>query len=53
MKAACNKTEDSFSFHFNEEEIETFSAKSIGGQKLYPIGSGSWIWEEVTEKLAS
>lgn len=36
-------------FFFNDaddEEPEVFFAREHEGQKVYPIGSGSWIWEE-------
>jgi len=37
--------EDKFFFELYEEK-EEYSAEIISGQKLYPIGSGVWIWEE-------
>jgi hypothetical protein len=52
-KAAYDETKDSFSFHFSEDEIETFSAEIIDGRKLYPIGARNWIWEEINQEFAS
>ena len=31
------------------EELERYRAVDSGGQYLYPIGSGSWIWDEMEE----
>ena len=39
---------DEFVFE-NEDDEERFGAVEIEGQKLYPIGAGSWIWEEVDQ----
>jgi hypothetical protein len=46
-KASYDEAGDFFSFEFSEDEIDTFSAEMIEGQKLYPIGAGCWIWEEI------
>jgi len=47
-KAFYNEVEDSFIFNLeNEDESEVYNAVSIEGRKLYPIGTFSWIWEEV------
>jgi hypothetical protein len=37
----------------SEEEIDEFPAETVDGRKLYPVGAGCWIWEEVTEELAA
>jgi hypothetical protein len=44
--ATYNEIEDKFVFGFSDEN-EEYSAISINGKKLYPIGNASWIWEEL------
>lgn len=45
--AYYDEAKDTFVFSFSNEEKEEYSAENLGGEKLYGIGSGSWIWEEV------
>lgn len=41
---------DEFVFSFGpDEDEERFGAVEVEGQKLYPIGRGSWIWEKVED----
>lgn len=50
-RASYDEAEDAFSFEIGEEEIDAFPAESLEGQKLYPVGAGCWIWEEVVEEV--
>lgn len=46
------ENDDAFEFEpLDDEDIEVFSAETINGQKLYPIGAGTWIWSEADEDL--
>ncbi len=45
-KAWYDEAEDVFSFEMGEDEVDSFPAETIEGRKLYPIGTGCWIWEE-------
>lgn len=46
-KAAYNEDEDTFSFEeATDGEVEKFPPVVVDGRKLYPIGAGSWIWED-------
>lgn len=36
---------DCFIFKINNE-IEEYAAEKLGNLKVFPIGNGSWIWEE-------
>lgn len=45
-KADYDKISDSFYFEFQDEK-ESYSALDFDNLKLYPIGSSSWIWEEL------
>lgn len=45
--AFYDEKKDAFVFKSTaDEEIEIYSAEITDGRKLYPIGSGNWIWEE-------
>jgi hypothetical protein len=50
--ASYEEGEDAFSFEMSEDEVDTFPAETVEGQKLYPIGAGCWIWEEAIEEVA-
>lgn len=50
-EAWYEKETDQFVFVF-QEESETFSSVKIENLKLYPVGSGSWIWDEVKTSIA-
>ncbi len=50
---------DSFVFSVNQDfetghsdEFETFPAIQRAGSRFYPIGSGSWTWEEAESVLS-
>ena len=43
--AYYQKEKDSFVFKFNDDP-EEYPTVSFGETNLYPIGNGSWIWEE-------
>ena len=47
--AHYDQANDQFVFsmsHAGAAEDEVYSPIEEGGQKLYPIGTASWIWEE-------
>ena len=44
-KGRYDEPSDSFIFTLDGEE-ESYPAIVEDGKKLYPIGNGSWIWEE-------
>lgn len=47
LKAWYDPDTDAFSFEIEaSNEIDTFKAEEIEGQRLYPIGASCWIWEE-------
>lgn len=50
--AFYNDVDDAFSFEMGDDEMVTFTAEKVEGQKLYPIGAGCWIWEEALEEVA-
>lgn len=45
LDAYYDEEKDSFVFEF-PDETENYKAEEINVRKLYPIGNGSWIWEE-------
>jgi hypothetical protein len=52
-QAEYSAADDAFVFFVNQDfetgqsdESEAFAAFERDGQKFYPVGSGSWIWEE-------
>lgn len=47
LKGMFDKIADQFVFE-NVDENEFYPAIIEDGVKLYPIGNGSWIWEEST-----
>lgn len=49
QKAWFDENDDQFVFEINDD-TEFYQAVESSGQKLYPIGNGSWIWEEVEQK---
>lgn len=53
-RAIYNETEDTFIFYgYDEAEPEEFKGKDfiINGKTLhlYPIGNGSWVWDDIAE----
>jgi hypothetical protein len=51
LAAWYDKEQDSFAFCFEQDRTadrDEFGSKKIEGQKLYPVGSHCWIWEEAT-----
>lgn len=40
-----DEEDDKFTFRFSDEE-EEYQATIMDNRKLYPLGSGVWIWEE-------
>ncbi len=47
-EAFYNEKEDLFIFNIdNEDEPEIYNPIEVRGQKLYPIGTFNWIWEEI------
>jgi hypothetical protein len=46
QKAGYDETSDVFYFQI-QDEYEYFRPIEIEGKKLYPIGTSSWIWEEL------
>jgi hypothetical protein len=48
LNAFYDTEKDAFCFELDAgDHIEEFYSVEIEGKKLYPKGSGSWIWEEV------
>lgn len=45
QNAWFDEAKDEFVFEF-DGDTEYYQATNNNGQKLYPIGNGSWIWEE-------
>lgn len=46
FRAWYDADSDAFSFEIEaSDDIDSFSAQEIEGIKLYPIGTGCWIWE--------
>ena len=50
-RAWYDEGQDAFSFEMGDE-VDTFPSKFIEGQKLYPVGAGCWIWEELETRPA-
>lgn len=49
IKAWYDEDSDQFAFDLNQtgqDDIDAFPPIELEGLKLYPIGSGCWIWEE-------
>ncbi len=44
-RAYFSEENDRFVFEIEDEE-EVYPAVKENDKKLYPIGNGSWIWEE-------
>lgn len=54
VEARYDAEQDAFCFFFESSgESEDFSALTVDGRKLYPIGSGCWIWEDATADLTA
>lgn len=50
LAAGYDRERDEFFFtleHGAEEGSELYGPVSTGGLTVYPIGAGSWIWDEV------
>lgn len=47
-KATYEPDSDRFIFCIQDEE-DVFEPIEVGDLKLYPIGNGIWIWDEVTD----
>ncbi|MGC2237991.1 MAG: hypothetical protein WA584_17660 [Pyrinomonadaceae bacterium] len=47
LKAIYEESSDEFIFEL-QGEIEIYAPTTINELKLYPIGTASWIWEEIT-----
>lgn len=45
--ATYNNIRDKFTFQMSDSEQDRFGSVELEGIKLYPIGNGCWIWEEV------
>lgn len=53
-KAWYDEKEDSFAFDFSHDgldEVDVFPPVELDSRKLYPVGAGCWVWEEVTEEV--
>lgn len=48
QKAWFDEGNDSFVFEIQDEK-EIYPAVKENGKKIYPIGNGSWIWEEIND----
>jgi hypothetical protein len=49
VEAWYDKDADLFAFDLNRtgaNDVDTFPSIEMEGKKLYPVGSGCWIWEE-------
>lgn len=56
LRAYYYSNTDKFCFEVDShEDIQEFSPVEVEGKKLYPIGSGDWIWqiEETTESKSN
>ncbi len=51
-KAFYNDQQDAFVFEMSgaPDDMDIYPAEEINGQALYPIGAGSWIWEQVWDE---
>lgn len=47
--AVYDSDNDRFSFQMDNGEMDSFPLLEIDGMKVYAIGNGCWIWEEVGE----
>ena len=52
MTAWYDREQDAFGFELSQDEVDTFPAEIVEGQKLHPVGAGCWIWEEAVEEEA-
>lgn len=52
LNAYYNQQSDEFAFEVASSigDYDVFPCVEISGMKLYPVGAGCWIWEEVTEE---
>jgi hypothetical protein len=50
-KAFYDDQQDAFVFEMSgaPDDMDVYTAEEINGQTLYPIGGGSWIWEQVMD----
>lgn len=48
-----DEAQDQFIFYLDNisTEPEVYPSEEVEGQRLYPIGSYNWIWEEVTYSI--
>ncbi len=47
MGGRYDEEADAFVFYDEvSDHTETFAAQSVGGEKVYPVGAGSWCWDE-------
>jgi hypothetical protein len=54
VKARYNVEQDAFCFFFESSgESDDFPSLEVDGLKLYPVGAGCWIWEEVEAYIIS
>lgn len=52
LNAYYDQASDEFAFEVASSigDYDVFPCVEISGMKLYPVGAGCWIWEEVTEE---
>lgn len=51
LNAYYDQESDGFAFEVESsgDDYDIFSSVEVANMKLYPVGTGCWIWEEVAE----